>query len=158
MLVGLCKQHFSVRTGPARNFAAPSGEADHVFTYDPKWSKSGTVKFANHPDEYLMGIRRMLAVDPNTAGVYDTVYVDLDGDYNFKDEKPVTQSVARVLPRHEQRRDHRRLRWAPLLRLWTAATRIPGGVTSFGVNDRPGAGDLLAWTGDFDPGIEGHGT
>ena len=37
-------------------------------------------------------------------------------------------------------------------------TRIPGGPTNFGISTRPGAGDFLAWSGDFDPGIEGHGT
>ena len=32
------------------------------------------------------------------------------------------------------------------------------GPTDFGVTDVPASGDFLAWTGDFDPGIEGHGT
>ena len=34
----------------------------------------------------------MLVTDPHTAGVYDTVYVDLDDDYDFSDEKPVTKN------------------------------------------------------------------
>ena len=33
----------------------------------------------------------VLVTDPNTAGVYDTVYVDLDDDHSFVDEKPVTK-------------------------------------------------------------------
>ena len=33
----------------------------------------------------------MLVTDPNTAGEYDTVYVDLNDDYDFSDEKPVTK-------------------------------------------------------------------
>ena len=37
-------------------------------------------------------------------------------------------------------------------------TTIPGGPTDFGDTDAPASGDFLAWSGDFDPGIEGHGT
>ena len=38
-------------------------------------------------------------------------------------------------------------------------TPIPGGLDAFGVEDTSSApGELLAWTGDFDPAIEGHGT
>src|SRR5262249_11767132 len=33
-----------------------------------------------------------------------------------------------------------------------------GGPTTFGVATKPGPGEFLAWTGDFDPAIEGHGT
>ena len=32
-----------------------------------------------------------MVTDPTTAGVYDTIYVDLDDDYDFSDEKPVTK-------------------------------------------------------------------
>ncbi|MEZ4636971.1 MAG: hypothetical protein R2856_18790 [Caldilineaceae bacterium] len=41
--------------------------------------------------------------DPNTAGVYDTVYVDLDNDYDFRDEKPLAR--ADVNDQHIQRHD-----------------------------------------------------
>ena len=48
-----------------------------------------------HPDEslrdYVWGEKvAVLVTDPNTAGVYDTVYVDLDNDYDFRNEKPLT--------------------------------------------------------------------
>ena len=33
-----------------------------------------------------------LVTDPNVAGVYDTVYVDLDDDHDFSDEKPITKA------------------------------------------------------------------
>ena len=36
--------------------------------------------------------RRSSSPTRTTAGVYDTVYVDLDDDYRFDDEKPVTKS------------------------------------------------------------------
>ena len=34
----------------------------------------------------------VLVTDPTTAGQYDTVYVDLNDDFSFADEKPVTKS------------------------------------------------------------------
>ena len=163
VLVGLCKQHFSVRTGPARNFAAPSGEADHVFTYDPKWSKSGTVKFANHPDEYLMGIRgerpAFLVTDPHTAGVYDTVYVDLDDDYDFSDEKPVTKASP-VSYRDMNGDGYTDMSGGLLYYIsdGVGGTTLPGGPSAFGLDLTFDPGAMLAWTGDFDPGIGGHGT
>ena len=45
------------------------------------WTKSGTVKLASHPDEYLLELYgerpAVLVTDPTVAGQYDTVYVDL---------------------------------------------------------------------------------
>ena len=39
------------------------------------------------------------------------------------------------------------------------STPIPGGLDAFGVLDNSfGPGELVAWRGDFDPSIEGHGT
>ena len=85
-----------MRTGPSRNFAAPDGTVSRTFVFPAKWTKSGAVRIANHPDDYLLqrdGERAgVLITDPKTAGVYDTVYVDLDGDHDFSDEKPVTKS------------------------------------------------------------------
>jgi len=56
-------------------------------------SVSGTYHFGWHPDDALeawwygnyVGV---LVVDEHTAGVYDTVYVDLDNDKDFRNEKP----------------------------------------------------------------------
>ena len=97
--------------------------------------------------------------DPHTAGVYDTVYVDLDDDYSFADEKPVTQGVAGVLPRHERRRLHRPLRRPPVLHLGRQRRPDPGRPDELRRRSyAPAPGALLAWTGDFDPAIEGHGT
>jgi hypothetical protein len=65
-------------------------------------SASGKVKLGYHPDTFLFqwGAKAdipgefagVLLVDPTTAGVYDTVYVDLDQDHNFAEEKPVTKA------------------------------------------------------------------
>ncbi len=70
---------------------APGG---HIYTFKAT-SKSGVYHFGSHPDstlEYLLDERvAVLVVDENTAGVYDTVYVDLDGDYDFTSEKRVVK-------------------------------------------------------------------
>ena len=55
-------------------------------------SQSGVYHVGVHPDEVLYEwwyseYVAVLVVDESTAGVYDTVYVDLDNDKNFTDEK-----------------------------------------------------------------------
>ncbi|MBK6769487.1 MAG: S8 family serine peptidase [Ardenticatenales bacterium] len=69
----------------------------------PATSKGGTVRYGHHPDVDLAFIAAgasvptgglatwpgIIAVDEGAAGVYDTVYVDIDGDKDFTDEKPV---------------------------------------------------------------------
>jgi subtilisin family serine protease len=56
-------------------------------------SQSGIYHLGRHPDTRLRNIYgqyvRILVVDEKIAGVYDTVYVNLDNDNNFTDEKPV---------------------------------------------------------------------
>jgi len=71
----------------------------HVYTI-PTTSQSGVYKLGSHPDrnlESFYGARvAVLVVDEHTGGVYDTVYVDLDNDYDFTDEKPVTKDSPEV--------------------------------------------------------------
>jgi len=59
----------------------------------PRTSKSGIYHIGLHPDDTLRAIYgnyvAVLVVDEHTAGVYDTVYVDLNNDRKFTDEKPV---------------------------------------------------------------------
>ncbi|MEA1907061.1 MAG: S8 family serine peptidase [Euryarchaeota archaeon] len=55
-------------------------------------SQSGTYHVGVHPDKMLYEWKyseyvAVLVVDITTAGVYDTVYVDLDNDKDFTDEK-----------------------------------------------------------------------
>jgi hypothetical protein len=69
----------------------------------PGTSRSGQVRFGHHPDAVLRanGAKPdrqiagewagVLLVDEVVAGTYDTVYVDLDGDRDFTDEKPMTK-------------------------------------------------------------------
>ncbi len=66
-------------------------------------SRSGEVRFGHHPDSWLAGLGArpaegvqgewtgVLITDPEVAGRYDTVFVDLDGDHDFTDEKPTTE-------------------------------------------------------------------
>ena len=75
------------RPRPARRAtsANPPGTNEHTYTLPGSWSKSGTVLLGSHPDDYALdffGERpAFLVTDPNTAGVYDTIYVDLNDDY-----------------------------------------------------------------------------
>jgi hypothetical protein len=95
-----CTVSFATRTGPSRNFDLPAGTATHDYTFPSAWTKSGTVRLGSHPDDFalaLFGERpAFLVADPNKAGVYDTVYVDLNDDHAFGDEKPVTSQSPRA--------------------------------------------------------------
>lgn len=75
---------------------APGGYT-YVF---PATSKSGVYHFGSHPDSALaelLGERAaILVVDETTAGVYDTVYVDLDADYSFVGEKPARKGSEEI--------------------------------------------------------------
>ncbi len=67
----------------------------------PETSKSAKVRYGHHPDTFLrpLGARAgtvgelagVIIVDEHAAGDYDTVYVDLDNDRDFTDEKPMTR-------------------------------------------------------------------
>ncbi len=158
-----CKVDFATRTGPARNFAAPSGTVTHTYKFPESWSKSGIVRMGSHPDDHLLllyGERpAFLVVDSKTAGVYDTVYVDLDDDHNFADEKPLTKESP-VSYRDMDGDGYTDLSGGLLYFISDGATKIPGGLSSFlgAGTPKPGPGELLAWSGDYDPGIGGHGT
>jgi len=57
-------------------------------------SASGWYHLGVNKDQYLEGIHcerpGILVTDSTTSGVYDTVYVDLNDDYNFTNDKSVT--------------------------------------------------------------------
>ncbi|HEV8249267.1 MAG TPA: S8 family serine peptidase [Gaiellaceae bacterium] len=157
-----CPVHFATMTGPARNFSAPTGTNDHVYQFPAGFTKSGTVRLGSHPDDHLLSLfgerPAFLVTDPHTAGVYDTVYVDLDNDYRFDDEKPVTKSSPASY-RDMNGDGYTDLSGGVLYYISDGQTPIPGGLDAFGVLDTSyGPGELLAWSGDFDPAIGGHGT
>lgn len=70
---------------------------EHTYVISATMTKSGVVHVGTHPDndlrDFLWGEKvSILVADPHTAGVYDTVYVDLNDDYDFRDEKPLTRA------------------------------------------------------------------
>jgi hypothetical protein len=156
-----CSVSFATRTGPSRNFNLPAGTTTHTYRFPREWTRSGTVRLGSHPDDYLLAqyVERpaFLVVDSKTAGVYDTVYVDLDDDHSFADEKPVTKDSPSAY-RDMNGDGYTDLSGGLLYFISDGKTTIPGGPTLFGITDKPAPGALLAWSGDYDPGIEGHGT
>lgn len=151
----------NTRTGPARNFSAPSGTTRDRYTLLGSWSQSGTVRVGSHPDDHLLAIYGhrpgVLVTDPNEAGVYDTVYVDLDNDYSFVDEKPITRESPASY-RDMNGDSYLDISGGLLYHVSDGATPLPGGPDVF-VGDIVGdPGEILAWTGDYDPAIGGHGT
>jgi hypothetical protein len=135
---------------------------EHEYKFPQEWTKSGTVRLGSHPDDYLLAIfgerPAFLVTDSKTAGAYDSVYVDLDGDYDFSDEKPVTKDSPASY-RDMNGDGFTDLSGGLLYYVSDGATAIPGGLHAFGILDRSfGPGELLAWSGDYDPGIGGHGT
>ena len=157
-----CVVTFDARQGPSRNFAAPSTSVTHEYSFPAAWSKSGDVRLGNHPDDHLLlayGERpSFLVVDSKQAGQYDTVYVDLDNDYSFADEKPVTKDSPASY-RDMNGDGLNDISGGLLFYISDGATAVPGGLHAFGIFDTSyGPGELLAWTGDYDPAIGGHGT
>lgn len=157
-----CSVKFATRTGPSRNFSVPSGTAAHTYRFAAGVTKSGNVRLGSHPDDHLLALYgerpAFLVTDSTTAGVYDTVYVDLDHDFRFDDEKPVTKTSPASY-RDMNGDSYTDLSGGLLYYISDGSTPIPGGLDVFGVLDTSfGPGALVAWTGDYDPAIGGHGT
>ncbi|MFN8500022.1 MAG: S8 family serine peptidase [Anaerolineae bacterium] len=78
---------------PGRGGKTPG--ASHEYTFKDT-SLSGVYHFGSHPDVNLAHVfgqsPAVLLVDEHKAGVYDTVYVDLDNDNDFTNDKPVTKT------------------------------------------------------------------
>jgi subtilisin family serine protease len=55
-------------------------------------SKSGIYHIGDHPDQHLAQFYgqpvKVLVVDERVSGVYDTIYVDLNNNHDFRDDKP----------------------------------------------------------------------
>jgi uncharacterized repeat protein (TIGR01451 family) len=135
----------------------------------PLTSASGFYKIGSHPDrnlENLYGHRvAVLVVDEGAPGNYDTVYVDLDNDKDFTDEKPVTKESPEVY------RDMNGDGYADIsggLLVWISdGDNTPPtadwlwGITcsdsSSTMKGCPDSGELLIFAGPFDAGYT-HGT
>ena len=147
--------------GPVRRGTSTCRRAPptHDYTFPSAWTKSGDVRLGSHPDDYalaLFGERpAFLVTDPNKAGVYDTVYVDLNDDHDFSDEKPVTRQSPRAW-RDVDGDGFVDLSGGMLYYVsdgtGPSGRPVPGGLEAFGVEIKGEPGELLAWTGDFDTG------
>ena len=111
----------------------------------------------------------ILVTDPNSAGVYDTVYVDLDNDYDFRDEKPLTKATPgdpntynNMVSYRDMTGDGKADLNGGLLYFIADGTHyVPGTDWLFGFPligiDPPEAGDLVGLHGPWDSGYS-HGT
>ncbi len=80
---------------PLIDYGTPG--TSHTYIISNSMTSSGVVHVGTHPDndlrDFIWGEKSAVIVtDPNTPGVYDTVYVDLDDDHDFRDEKPLSRA------------------------------------------------------------------
>ena len=88
------------------NTSYATGEVNGTIVFDgntynvaglPTPSKSGIYHIGYHPDANTwwfspyFDLIAVLVVDANQFGKYDTVYVDLNGDFDFSNDKPLTK-------------------------------------------------------------------
>lgn len=93
---------YTKRVAPNVGCAGGTAYIDRIYSIgDPAWSghiasASGDYHLGVSKDKYLetMYCERpgILVVDSTTPHVYDTVYVDLNNDYNFTNDKPASQA------------------------------------------------------------------
>ena len=153
---------FATRTGPSRNSGVPAGTARTPTASRASGRSPATSASAATPTTTCSTLLRRAARLPRRRRQ--------DGRRlrhglrrprrrpRLRRREAGHQVLARVLPRHGRRRLHRPLRRPPLLHLRRRPTTIPGGAASSATTTRRAPGALLAWSGDYDPGIEGHGT
>ena len=161
-----CAASCSSATGPVAQLRGPRRHGRRTFTFPARvdagglgaaWAATRTTICSS-----CTGSVPPILVDKNADGAYETVYVDLDGDYAFTDEKPVTKASPAS---YRDMNGDGYIDISGGLLYFIAdgetAARSPGGRRSpFGEGSvigrrRPA---LLAWTGDFDPALGGHGT
>ncbi|GAB4522999.1 MAG: hypothetical protein Fur0018_05420 [Anaerolineales bacterium] len=80
---------------PLLDYGVPG--VTHNYIISDSMTTSGVVHVGTHPDndlrDFVWGEKpAVIVTDPNSPGVYDTVYVDLDNDHDFRDEKPLTRA------------------------------------------------------------------
>ena len=126
-----CPVKFSTKTGPSRNFGAPTGTNQHTYQFAAGKSKSGNVRLGSHPDDHLLQLfgerPAFLVTDSTTAGVYDTIYVDVDNDYRLRRREAGHEGLAGVVSRHGRGRLYGPVRRSPLLHLGRPGGHDPAG-------------------------------
>ena len=147
----------------------PLGSAvPHDYTV-PTTSQSGSYKIGSLPERNLLntyGERvAVLVADEHSAGKYDTVYVDLDNDYDFTDEKPATKEGPEIY-RDMDGDGYADISGGALVWISDGANVPPTadylwGITcadeSATMKGCPDSGELILFAGPFDAGYT-HGT
>lgn len=143
---------------------------EHTYIISATMTKSGVVHVGTHPDndlrDYLWGEKvSILVADPHTAGVYDTVYVDLDDDYDFRDEKPLTRADVNNPATYNNMIAYRDVNGDGLADISGGMVYFIGdGATPLPASDwmygglTPGNGDLVAISGSTFDRSYSHGT
>lgn len=135
--------------------------ASHEYVFNDT-SISGVYHIGNLPDRYLSSYFgehvAVLVVDENVEGVYDTVYVDLDNDHDFTDEKPVTRESPASY-RDMDGDGFADLSGGMVYFIADGENQIPATDWFWGpFAPAPANGALVAFMGDYDPEIGFHGT
>jgi subtilisin family serine protease len=136
-------------------------------------SLSGNYHIGYHPDSTLAslwgGEIAVLVVDANVAGVYDTVYVDVTRDFDFGNDKACTMgdeiSYFDCYDPSSGRLDYSSYDagdgfadYSGGMAYWISdgVNVYPGSDWLYGATDAPGAGDIVAFMGEYFG--ESHGT
>jgi len=155
--------------GTLKVWYAPLGSAVPHEYLVPDTSRSGEYKLGSHPDRNLLAVYNerpaVLVVDEGAAGVYDTVYVDLDNDYDFTDEKAATKASPEIY-RDMDGDGYADLSGGLLVWISDGANTPPTADWLWGVTcdiesptmkGCPDSGELVLFAGEFDAGSS-HGT
>ncbi len=154
---------------PLIDYGTPGTQ--HTFIISDSMTSSGVVHVGTHPDndlrDYVWGEKpAVLVTDPNTPGVYDTVYVDLDADHDFRDEKPLTRAdVSNLSATYNNMVAYRDMNGdgkadisgGALYFIANGTSAIPGSDWMYG-GLVPSNGDMVAFTGGTFDRAYSHGT
>lgn len=127
----------------------------------PGTSRSGVYKFSSHPSYWLRWMAPsnrsclILVADEHSPGVYDTVYMDLNKNYDFTDEKPCRRGDE--IAWHDLDGDGiADLSGGMVYFIADGVNPVPASDWLYGLGP-PAAGTLVCLTGSFDK-YESHGT
>jgi len=141
---------------------------------NPVSSQSGVYHIGYHTDMNLMALWGemigVLVVDSATPGVYDTVYVDIDDDLNFSDEKACVQGdetsyydyydsflMTENWDAWNGGDGYPDLSGGMIYWISDGVNVLPGADWIYGANFTAGAGDAVGFVGEFGY-RESHGT
>jgi hypothetical protein len=131
----------------------------HTYTL-PGTSRSGIYHMGIHPDEhlafdYFAEYPTVLVADTVTAGVYDAVYVDLNGNHDFRDDTPMRKG-SEVVTRDTNGDGVADMSAGMLYFIADGHTPVPASDWLYGLLP-PGNGDIVALFGSMDYNQD-HGT